>query len=68
MVGYEDVKRYVAKTGFQTKEDIQKCFHDVNREILEAYLKILVEKNQLRKVQYNASGHVSELYYIPPGA
>lgn len=60
-----DIKAYVAQTGYRTLAELKVHFITEDQEILESTLSYLTSKNSLRKVRYTGPSGVSDLYCIP---
>jgi len=63
---HEEIKNLIIKKGgFLTIEQIKTAFTGENEEVLEMKLDFLVNKNRIRKAQYQSDNGHSLLYYIP---
>ena len=63
---HEDIKKRVVKNGgYLTLSELKKVFEGEDPEILEMNLTFLVDKNQLRKADFQATTCPDTCYFIP---
>lgn len=63
---HEDIRKLIVRNdGYLTLSDLKKVFEDEDQEILEMNLTFLVEKNMLRKADFQATTGPDTCYFIP---
>ena len=62
---HEVMRAFIAENGYKTLTEIKAKFTEEDMEIVEMKLTFLVEKNKVRKAEFNGPEGNDFLYYIP---